>query len=85
MLLTVSLVESDITCSECFYLLRCYKNPYVSCVNDQRGPKLDMKISLSIVKNSVIFVHSNWYKINGHNMTGFHMLYIQIIFKCINV
>lgn len=54
-------------------------------MNDKRGPQIDTEISLSILKNSVNFVHSNLYKINGHNMTDFHILYIQIIFKCINI
>lgn len=57
-------------------MLRCYKNPSTFGVNDKRGPEIE--ISLSIFKNSVYSGPSNWCKINGHDMTDFHILYIYI-------
>lgn len=45
-------------------------------MDDKRGPEIDTEIYLSIFKSSVYSGHSNWYKINGHSMTGF-----QIYFK----
>ena len=70
-------------CSECLYLLRCYKNPYTSHMNNKRGQEVDMEIPLSIFKNSVNFGLSNWYKIHGH-MTDFQILYIQIVYILIS-
>lgn len=70
-------------CSECLYLLRCYKNPYTSHMNNKRWQEADMEIPLSIFKNSVNFSHSNWYKIHGH-MKDFQILYIQIVYILIS-
>lgn len=54
-----------------YRMLRCSKNP--CCMNDKRGPEIDTEIFLSIFKNSVQFIHNDWYKINGHNMMYFHI------------